>query len=64
MKPTLEIPIPPTKQNLSKGSNVDVLEKIRLRAYELYEQRGRGEGHEVEDWLKAEAEVIAQPVAA
>ena len=40
MKPTLEIPIPPTKQNLSKGSNVDVLEKIRIRAYELYEQKG------------------------
>ncbi|HET9304515.1 MAG TPA: DUF2934 domain-containing protein [Candidatus Sulfotelmatobacter sp.] len=64
MKPTLEILDPPAKQNLSQESNVEVLQKIRLRAYELYEQRGRGEGHEVEDWLKAEAEVIAQPVAA
>lgn len=64
MKPTLEIPISAAKQNLSKEANVEVLEKIRLRAYELYEQRGREEGHEVEDWLKAESEVIARPVAA
>lgn len=31
---------------------------IRKRAYELYEQRGRGEGHAEEDWLRAEAEVM------
>jgi len=31
-------------------------EQIRLRAYGLYEQRGR-DGHEVEDWLQAESEV-------
>lgn len=33
------------------------LEKIRQRAHELYEARGRNEGHEVEDWLQAEAEI-------
>jgi len=26
-------------------------EKIRRRAYELYEQRGRRDGHELDDWL-------------
>jgi len=36
------------------------LEKIRQRAYELYEARGREDGHEVEDWLQAEAEVGTQ----
>jgi len=30
---------------------------IRRRAQELYEERGRVPGHEVEDWLRAEAEV-------
>jgi hypothetical protein len=64
VKPTLGISISPAKQDLSKESNVEVLEKIRLRAYELYEQRGRREGHDLEDWLKAESEVIAKPVAA
>jgi hypothetical protein len=28
---------------------------IARRAYDLYEQRGREEGHALEDWLKAEA---------
>ena len=32
-------------------------EKVRRRAYELYEARGREDGHELEDWLKAEAEI-------
>jgi hypothetical protein len=27
--------------------------QIRLRAYELYEARGRKDGHELEDWLHA-----------
>ena len=35
----------------------DLAEQIRHRAYELYEQRGREDGHEVEDWLRAEEEV-------
>lgn len=32
-------------------------EDIRARAYELFEARGREEGHELEDWLRAEAEI-------
>jgi hypothetical protein len=37
-------------------------EMIRLRAYELYEKRGRGEGLglEEQDWLQAEEEVMEQ----
>ena len=37
-------------------------ELIRMRAYELYEQRGRGEGLglEAQDWLQAEQEVMEQ----
>jgi len=31
--------------------------RIRRRAYELYEQREREDGHDVEDWLHAEEEV-------
>ena len=30
--------------------------EIRLRAQELYEARGREDGHELEDWLRAEEE--------
>lgn len=38
----------------------DVQEKIRRRAYELYELRGREEGRDWDDWLKAESEVTAK----
>ncbi len=39
------------------GGAQDLAEDIRRRAYELYEQRGREHGHELEDWLRAEEEV-------
>lgn len=35
-------------------------EEIRKRAYELFEARGRVEGHELEDWLRAEAEIVGR----
>jgi len=38
-----------------------LLEKeVRVRAYELYEERGKGNGFALRDWLKAEAEVLAR----
>ena len=33
-------------------------EQIRLRAYELYEARGREDGHDLDDWLQAEADFL------
>jgi len=33
--------------------------RIRSRAYELYIERGMAPGYEVEDWLKAEQEILA-----
>ena len=32
--------------------------KLRSRAQELYESRGQTEGHELEDWFQAEAELL------
>jgi len=52
--------------NLNLQAAVDLQEQIRRRAYELYEQRGREDGHECEDWLQAEAELLqafTQPLA-
>jgi hypothetical protein len=42
-----------------KPSN-NAQEKIRLRAYELYEQRGMVDGHALDDWLQAEAEIVGK----
>jgi hypothetical protein len=32
-------------------------ERIRIRAYELYRQRGGASGDDMNDWLRAESEV-------
>jgi DUF2934 family protein len=51
---------PPQAPTQLTGSTPDVQEQIRLRAYELYEQRENDSGHELDDWLQAEAEVMQQ----
>lgn len=39
--------------------SLELTEKyIRLRAYHRYEQRGEQPGHDVEDWVEAEAEIF------
>ena len=46
------------RQRLSVVSSDHVGEEIiRKRAYELYQERGMEDGHDVEDWLRAEEEV-------
>jgi hypothetical protein len=35
-------------------------ENVRARAYELYEVRGRRDGHAEEDWLQAEGELAGR----
>jgi hypothetical protein len=39
-------------------------EQIQRRAYELYEQRGRQDGHQLEDWFQAEQDLRSASVAA
>jgi hypothetical protein len=41
-----------------------VKERIRRRAHELYIQRGSQPGSELDDWLRAEAEIIRAQDAA
>lgn len=36
----------------------DIDGRIRRRAYELYEQRGRIDGFALDDWLRAEREIL------
>jgi hypothetical protein len=38
-------------------SNQPSNEQIEARAYELYLERGRQDGHDMEDWLTAEREL-------
>ena len=48
-------------QQLSDAGSLEVTEEIiRKRAYQLFEQRGYEPGHELDDWLQAEAEVMGK----
>ena len=60
MKPTSKAPLPIRPSTQSNESCNDLQEQIRLRAYELYEQRGREDGRDLDDWLQAESEVSQQ----
>jgi hypothetical protein len=42
---------------MAAGSAAPTFEAIAKRSYELYLERGAQPGHEVEDWLAAEAEL-------
>jgi hypothetical protein len=48
------LPAPQT-HDLLAGPSID--ERIRLRAYDLYERRGRTDGQALDDWLGAESEL-------
>jgi len=44
---------------------INMLEKkIRLRARQLYEERGKADGKALEDWVKAESEILKSSILA
>ena len=45
---------------ISELQELELEYQIRLRAYELYEARGKKDGHQVEDWLRAEEEIAVK----
>jgi hypothetical protein len=47
-----------TTTSSEKALEHTLQEQVRLRAYELYELRGKEDGHELEDWLQAESEFV------
>lgn len=67
MKPKL-VPITkvPHKQITSQllaGNMRSLLDQVRVRAYELFELRGRSDGQELDDWVQAEIELGLLPDA-
>ena len=58
MKSSPVVPSVPIKTDLPKtDGGGELQDQIRARAYQLYEQRGRDDGHNLDDWLQAEAEL-------
>jgi Protein of unknown function (DUF2934) len=54
----MQIQLSPAHPDRDKIDRPQLEERIRSRAYELYEERGRGEGRALDDWLEAKAEVL------
>jgi hypothetical protein len=53
-------PNPPKKSNTrvtGEAHDLELEDQIRLRAHELYEARGKEDGHEQEDWFRAKEEI-------
>ena len=49
----------PRQENMEHHSE-NLMEEIRCRAHELYEERGGEPGYAEQDWFRAEAEVLAR----
>jgi hypothetical protein len=64
MKPARPTSTPRQTPTQMKKSAPDLQEQIRRRAYELYEQRGSNDGHELGGWLQSEAEVTQKKAKA
>jgi Protein of unknown function (DUF2934) len=45
------------QRNPSNHEETKMQAEIQKRAYELYEERGCRDGHQLEDWIQAEQEV-------
>lgn len=51
---------PPLAQSTPMSPQTIPQEKIAMRAYEKWMQRGRPQGTEMQDWLEAERELKAE----
>lgn len=54
-----------TRRKKQQQLMTDLLErKIRLHAQNLYDQRGEAEGSELDDWVRAESQVLEKSILA
>lgn len=56
MRATSNLNRKPSAENMDQEMRV----QIEKRAYELFEARGAEHGHDVEDWVRAESEILRQ----
>lgn len=51
------------KSVAKQNNQLPTYEQIADRAYQLFLQRGGNSGHEIDDWLQAEYELMQLPVS-
>ena len=49
-------------ENIPTDAHPNLEEEIRRRAFEIYVEHGREDGHDLDDWLEAESEITAAAV--
>ena len=54
----MQIQLSPAHPDFGKVGFADLENRIRNRAYHLYEKRGYVDGHALDDWLEAKAELL------
>ena len=59
MSPVIEKPYFAVSERQNPESR-PTYEEIKVRAYQLYVERGGVNGNDVEDWLQAEQELLAK----
>ena len=54
----MQTQLSPAHPDFGKVGFAELENRIRKRAYQLYEKRGYTDGHALDDWLEAKAEVL------
>jgi hypothetical protein len=54
----MQLQLSPAHPDYGKVGFAELEDRVRKRAYELYEQRGNVHGYALDDWLEAKAEVL------
>ena len=62
-KPKKERITAPTGGESQQGYFEDLGSRLAKRAYELYVQRGQEHGHDIEDWLEAERQILPKEIS-
>jgi hypothetical protein len=54
-----------TRRRKQRELMVQLVERqVRSRAQQLYDERGQGDGHALQDWVKAEKEILENSILA
>lgn len=54
----MQLQLSPAHPDFGKVGFPELEDRVRNRAYQLYEKRGCAPGHALDDWLEAKAEVM------
>ncbi len=50
----------PKRNNVAAPQASTSQDRIRERAFEIYERRGSKPGHDLQDWFRAERQILAR----